>query len=217
MNYGSAPDPFPRSTGDGHVAPSLCTSLLSAQRGRPGRCCTLLRLSHRCVQFLTVQREVFLIFNGHRSRWPQPRKSGGDNTPRKDTRREHWRCSAQVLLVVECLLSSYGRAARVVEHEQVKYSSKGHWAPQLLTKGHGAEQRTASSSHETQRLATGGQSPRYREYARPAASWECRDHGVDSQAGTPARATNPKTGGRLTQATSGTNPTTGQVDVTFRP
>ena len=44
----------------------------------------------------------------------------------------------------------------------------------------------------------------------PAALWECWDQGVVSQAGTPLQGlTNPKTGGRLTQAPAGTNPTTG--------
>ena len=37
------------------------TSLLRAQRARPGRWCTLLSLSHRCVQFPTVQHEVFVF------------------------------------------------------------------------------------------------------------------------------------------------------------
>ena len=61
LNYGSAPDPLRGSRGDGHVASSLCASLLPAQRDRPGRWCTLLRLSHRCVQFPTVQHEVFVF------------------------------------------------------------------------------------------------------------------------------------------------------------
>ena len=50
----------------------------------------------------------------------------------------------------------------------------------------------------------------------PAASWECWDHGVDlHKRAPPARATNPKTGGRLTQETAGSNPTTGQAAVIF--
>ena len=107
-----------------------------------------------------------------------------------------------MLLVVECLLSSYGRAARVIEHEQVEYSPKGYWAPQLLTKGHSAERRTAFSSHETQRLAPD------REYAR--CWWTCQRHLGDAgtmvlihQRALPAkgdhsqnwRATDPSTSG----------------------
>ena len=61
--YGSAPDPLWGSRGDGHVASSLCTTLLPAQRARPGRWCTLLRLSHRCVQFPTFG---FLTLTCHR-------------------------------------------------------------------------------------------------------------------------------------------------------
>ena len=43
-----------------------------------------------------------LNFNEHRqwSRRPQPKGRGGDATPRKDTRWEHWRCSAKAILVV---------------------------------------------------------------------------------------------------------------------
>ena len=80
--------------------------------------------------------------------------------------------------------------------------------------GHNCSQRVVAPwkcLHETQRL-WGGQSPRYRETHGlvdvPAASWECSDQGVDSQAGTsPKMATNPKTGERMTQAPAGTNPT----------
>ena len=109
-------------------------------------------------------------FNGHRqwSRRPQPRESGGDATLRKDTRREDCRCSAQVLLVVGCLLSSYGRAARVIEHEQVEYSPKGCRAPQLFTKGHGAERRTAFPSHETQ--GHGAERRKHFQAMRPSVS-----------------------------------------------
>ena len=53
-----------------------------------------------CLLSLQVYRRFrgAFKFNGCRQ-WsprPQPRGSGGDTTPRKDTRGEHWRCPAQV-------------------------------------------------------------------------------------------------------------------------
>ena len=61
----------------------------------------------RVVQSRQLYRRLKAAFkfNGYRqwSRRPQPRQSGGDTTPRQDTRREHWRCPAQVSLVVGCL------------------------------------------------------------------------------------------------------------------
>ena len=39
------------SRGDGNVASSLCAPPLPAQRPQPGRWCTLLRVSHRCMKF----------------------------------------------------------------------------------------------------------------------------------------------------------------------
>ena len=92
-------------------------------------------------------------------------------------------------------------------------------APQLLANGHGAERRTAFPSHETQGLGAERRTPfsSHELVDVPAASWRCRDQGVDSPAGTPPqRATLPKTGGRLTQAPAGTNPTTGQAVVIFK-
>ena len=60
----------------------------------------------------------------------------------------------QAFLVAGCLLSSYGRAAREVEHEQ-EYPACSQWGRerQLLKKGHGAVE--AFPSHVTQRLAPG--------------------------------------------------------------
>ena len=56
----------------------------------------------RCAQFPLAQ--IHFKFNEHRqwSRRPQPRESGGDATPLKDTGREHWRCPTQMSLVVGC-------------------------------------------------------------------------------------------------------------------
>ena len=46
---------------------------------------------------------------------------------------------------------------------------------------------------------------------------KCRGQCLDPRAEPTAWATHPKTGGRLTQALAGTNPTTGQAAVTFEP
>ena len=54
LNYGSAPDPLRGSRGDGHVASSLCTSLLPAQRARPGRLVHVAQTGAR-----SSQRSVF--------------------------------------------------------------------------------------------------------------------------------------------------------------
>ena len=100
-NCGSAPDPFQGSTEDGNVASSLCTSLLPPQRARSAGARCPVCPTGACISQL-YSANCFFFFKGHRqwSRRPQPRGSGGDATLRKDTRREHWRCSAQVLLVV---------------------------------------------------------------------------------------------------------------------
>ena len=66
----------------------------------------------------------------------------------------------------------------------------------------------------------GGQSPRYREYARYRCTYR-RHHGnagsmvLSHKRAPPTRATNPQTGGRLTQAPAGTNPKTGQAPFLF--
>ena len=95
---------------------------------------------------------------------------------------------------------------------------RGCGGPQLLTKGHGAVE--AFPSHETQRLATERAKSQAPRDAR--CWWTYQRH--RGNAGTmvlthnrapPARATNPKTGGRLTQAPAGSNPTTGQAAFFF--
>ena len=86
--------------------------------------------------------------------------------------------------------------------------------PNHETQGHGAERRTAFSSHETQRLAPDRECTRYwwtYQRRRGNAGTMVLTH----QRAPPARATNPKIGGRLTQAPVGTNPTTCQAAVTF--
>ena len=54
LKYERAPDPSGGRGEDGHVASSWCASLLPALRLRPER-------RPRCVQFPTVQREVFEV------------------------------------------------------------------------------------------------------------------------------------------------------------
>ena len=106
----------------------------------------------------------------------------------------------------------------LVEHDQVEYSPRGCWASQLLAKGHGAVE--AFPCHETQRLAPGRAKSQVPRDARYWCSYQ-RHRGnagtkVSSHKRTlPARTTNPKTGGRLTQGPAGTNPTTGQAAVIF--
>ena len=91
----------------------------------------------------------------------------------------------------------------------MEYSPKGCWAPQRLAKGHGAVE--AFPSHETQRLAPGSAKSRNRETHGTGG----RTSGVVGmlgpwcglKSGAPlARATNPKTGGRLTQTPAGHQP-----------
>ena len=60
LNYRSAPDPFWGSRGDGNVA-SLAVRVSSAWYSEIGQDAPARRLSHRCVQFPTVQREVFVF------------------------------------------------------------------------------------------------------------------------------------------------------------
>ena len=110
------------------------------------------------------------------------------------------------------------KVTALVEHEQVEYSPRGCWVPQLLAKGHGAVE--AFPSHETQRLA-----PRAKSQVPRDARYWCTYRRHPGNAGPspvsshkrapPARATNPETGGRLTQAPAGTNPKTGQAAVIF--
>ena len=90
----------------------------------------------------------------------------------------------------------------------------GCGGPQLLAKGHGAERRTAFSSHETQRVAPDREYARcwwtYQRHRGMPGPWCCFTNGHPSE-----WATTPKTGGRLSQAPAGTNPTTGQSVVIF--
>ena len=77
-------------------------------------------------------------FNGYRqwSRRPQPRESGGDTSPRQDTRREHWRCpptgvsGCRVSSKVSCLAAVPSRVCRTL---QASFPSRG--VPELRVGG----------------------------------------------------------------------------------
>ena len=226
LNYGSAPDPFWGSRGDGNVASSLCASLLPLQRDRPGRSCSSLCLSHRCVQFPNYTTRSVCILTGIVTGAAGHNRGGVAETPLfartqggnfdGAPHRCFWLCS-------------YGRAARVFEHEQVEYSPKGYWAPELLTKVvvlNGEQHFQAMRPrvmvlNEEQHFQAMRPSISRRTASMHGAGVRtsgivgCRDRGVGSPAGTPHTATIPKTGGRLTQAPASTNPTTGQAVVIF--
>ena len=80
--------------------------------------------------------------------------------------------------------------------------------------------RATTAARAAQRLAPGrakSQVPRDARYWCPYQR-RCDNAGamtLSHKRAPPARATNPKTGGRLTQETAGSNPTTGQAAVIF--
>ena len=138
-----------------------------------------------------------------RSSWPQPLGGGGDATPCEDTREERGLFfNFLPPRVVTGWLSSVTRLAPGRAKSQVPQTHKdccgfgGHGSAPG-----GALNQRGVSTRESSRC-TGVASPRETE------------SGADSRrrskrAGTPRRATNPKTGGRPARGTAGTNPRTG--------
>ena len=128
---------------------------------------------------------------------------------------------SQGLLVVGCLLRGWLSSSRVGSSGSCESRLRQNTAREGM--GAVCSQRATVEAfpiHETQRLAPGrakSQVPRDARYW-----WTYQRHRgnvgtmvLSHKRAPPARATNTKTGGRLTQAPAGTNPTTGQAAVYF--
>ena len=117
---------------------------------------------------------------------PQPLGSGGDATPCEDR-------------TLDC------------------FSSRHHVFLQggfrcVVAKPAVAEAKTQARHSRQYRKPCRGQAPKWSEAARAAEWWY---HSRQAGSPLPARATNPRTGGRLTPRPAGANPRTGQVLGTF--